>query len=270
MTIIVGVDGSPAGRRALAWAVEEGRLRGSGVCAVHVWDIPGHAGFAGRTLAAPVDDAVVPELVELRRAAESRLAEAVAEVEAADGVEQRVLQGRPAEALVEQARGADLLVVGSRGHGSLAGVLLGSVSQACTRHATCPVVVVRDADAPGVWHPDEVIAREIAQNAHTWEALQRLGVREGDELELEFLYETGGPDADRELAEYLRRKTGYAVSVEPGGVGGLTGPMAVSPAIIDAWVTRMVLAGYENGGCAFDGWTATVSAGAEVEPAPEG
>jgi nucleotide-binding universal stress UspA family protein len=56
-----------------------------------------------------------------------------------------VAEGHPADVLVRAARGADLLVVGSRGHGGFAGSLLGSVSQYCVHHAACPVLVVRDA-----------------------------------------------------------------------------------------------------------------------------
>jgi nucleotide-binding universal stress UspA family protein len=59
----------------------------------------------------------------------------------------RVVQGHPAQVLLDAARGADLLVVGSRGHGTLAGMLLGSVSQHCVQHSPCPVVVV-PADHP--------------------------------------------------------------------------------------------------------------------------
>jgi nucleotide-binding universal stress UspA family protein len=68
-----------------------------------------------------------------------------------DGVtiERRVDQGAAAAALVEESRGADLLVVGSRGHGGFAQLLLGSVSQQSAQHAFCPVVIVRDTEKNG-------------------------------------------------------------------------------------------------------------------------
>jgi nucleotide-binding universal stress UspA family protein len=58
-------------------------------------------------------------------------------------IERRVVEGAAAAVLVEESRGADLLVVGSRGHGGFAQLLLGSVSQQCAHHAECPVVIVR-------------------------------------------------------------------------------------------------------------------------------
>jgi nucleotide-binding universal stress UspA family protein len=59
-------------------------------------------------------------------------------------VDQRVVEGAAAKVLVTEAEKAELLVVGSRGHGGFAGLLLGSVSQQCAQHAPCPVVIVRD------------------------------------------------------------------------------------------------------------------------------
>jgi nucleotide-binding universal stress UspA family protein len=57
--------------------------------------------------------------------------------------ETNVCHGQAADALVQQAEGADLLVVGSRGHGGFSGLLLGSVGQQCAHHAPCPTVIVR-------------------------------------------------------------------------------------------------------------------------------
>jgi nucleotide-binding universal stress UspA family protein len=137
-TIVVGVDGSEESKKALRWAVEEARLRNARVVAIRAWVYPALA--AGGLI--PVDG----ELVESLAAAEQEaLAKAVAEVEGAEGVEQVVVEDAPAHALVEAARGADLLVVGSRGHGGFTGLLLGSVSQQCAHHAACPVVIVPPA-----------------------------------------------------------------------------------------------------------------------------
>ena len=83
---------------------------------------------------------------ELASASEQALAETVTEVAGADPpvrVESYVLTGHPAYELAQYAKDADLLVVGSRGHGGFVGALLGSVSDHCVHHATCPVVVIR-------------------------------------------------------------------------------------------------------------------------------
>ncbi len=264
MTIVVGVDGSEAAKQALRWAIAEGKLRSAVVRAVYVWDISAGFGPAG-LLGGPVAGVPGVDLDELQRSAELRLAEEVSAAAESERVERLVVRGHTAEALVEQARDANLLVVGTRGHGGLTGALLGSVSHACAHHASCPVVIVRDPEGAGAreWHPDEVIAREVAQNRETWEALERLGVAAGAKLRLEFVYETGGEAGDRELAGYLRRETDYDVEIETGGVTGQTRPMSVDAQALDDWVAWMVFAGHDHGGCAFDGWTATVSAGHE-------
>ena len=137
--IVVGVDGSPESRAALHWAVAEARLRGAELHAVHVWSVPIVPGreFAP-TLAIPTD--------ELRDEARALVDSLVAEaLEGAEDVKVTpvVVQGNPAELLVEAGRGADLLVVGSRGHGGFAGMLLGSVSAQCAHHAVSPLVIVR-------------------------------------------------------------------------------------------------------------------------------
>jgi nucleotide-binding universal stress UspA family protein len=270
MTIVVGVDGSAVSQQALTWAIAEGKLRHESVRAVYAWHDILLAAAGRRPLGAVGDDGLAREVDEPQKDAERRLAAAVAELSGAGGVEQRTVQGHPIEVLVEQSRDADLLVVGSRGHGALGSVLLGSVSRGCAHHAECPVVVIRDPEGTAararavararVSDLDEVLAREIAENARTWEALERLGVHEGAQLTLEFAYESGGPSSDRVLAEYLRDENGYEVEVDPEGITGWTPPLPVSPAALDQWVTRMVLAGREHGGCAFGGWTATISA----------
>jgi nucleotide-binding universal stress UspA family protein len=134
--IVVGVDGSAAATRALVWAMGQAAVTGGVVEAVIAWDIP-----AGYGIGPTVVDGD-----ELVGNAERTLADAVAEASAARpgiAVHPKVLRGHPAKLLVDQANDADLLVVGSHGHGGFIGALLGSVSQRCVQHATCPVVVVR-------------------------------------------------------------------------------------------------------------------------------
>ena len=139
--IVVGVDGSQYARRALAWAVDEARLRRARLEVVHVWHAPYMTGFPFATM--PVSP------VELEEAAHHLLTEIVSEIDAHDlaaPVEKVMAVGSPAECLLKVAQGADLLVVGSRGLGGFAGLLLGSVSHQVAHHATCPVVIIPPND----------------------------------------------------------------------------------------------------------------------------
>jgi len=147
--VVVGVDGSAGAKEALRWALGEGRLRKSPVRAVHAWTF-GYIGgsvagypYWGGSLGSYTSIGI--DLSDLHRAAEDLLERALADVgdEAGDvEIERQVVQGAAAEVLVSAAAPGDLLVVGSRGHGGFAGLLLGSVSQQCVHHAACPVVVV--------------------------------------------------------------------------------------------------------------------------------
>ena len=138
--IVVGVDGSPASRAALSWALAEARLRGANLRAVHALTV-------ATPFALDAPPVLLPSLMEeAEQEAERELGDVVAEV-AGDNldvpIERSVVEGPAAERLLEAAAGADLLVVGSRGHGGFHGLLLGSVSQQCAHHAPCPVVIVR-------------------------------------------------------------------------------------------------------------------------------
>jgi nucleotide-binding universal stress UspA family protein len=140
--IVVGVDHSDGAKAALVFAHEEARLRKATLRAVHAWQFGyvGYTGFEGTVPTAGGD------ISELRAAAAAALDETLREtLPDSEGVnvEQRVVEGTPAAVLVDESRGADLLVVGSRGHGGFAQLLLGSVSQQCAQHAACPVVIVR-------------------------------------------------------------------------------------------------------------------------------
>ncbi|NJC84685.1 universal stress protein [Planosporangium mesophilum] len=137
--IVVGVDGSEPSKHALRWAVRQAELTGAWVDVINAWEVPPLAGVA------PILE-IGAESTALARAGEQTLAESVAEV--AGGlppapIRTRVVHGPPAVALLQAAEGADLLVLGCRGHGGFIGALLGSVSQYCVQHADCPVVVTR-------------------------------------------------------------------------------------------------------------------------------
>jgi nucleotide-binding universal stress UspA family protein len=144
--VVVGVDGSAGARAALRWAMAEARLRKTRLRVVHAWTFsyPGGVGYGylGETL----DAFPGGGLSNLHRASERLIDHTIAELAAeAEGleIEREIVEGAAAEVLVGAATEHDLLVVGSRGHGGFAGLLLGSVSQQCAHHARCPVVIVQ-------------------------------------------------------------------------------------------------------------------------------
>lgn len=142
--IVVGVDGSPSSLTALRWAVRQAALTGGIVDAVIAWQYLVNYGAYGAYGWAPVT--VDEGGIDFGEIAEKTLADAIAKTvdpNSAVVVRQRVVQGNPAQALLDMAKGAELLVVGSRGHGGFTGALLGSVGLHCVHHARCPVVVIR-------------------------------------------------------------------------------------------------------------------------------
>jgi nucleotide-binding universal stress UspA family protein len=138
-TIVVGVDGSAGSRAALTWAAAEAAGHGADLVVVNVWEhtLPPPAGGLS------VSEHYVPD--PSQRTAED-LVQVIKE-ELGDQppvlVQPRVRQGSPAKMLIEESAEADLLVVGTRGRGGFAGLVLGSVSQHVAAYARCPVTVVR-------------------------------------------------------------------------------------------------------------------------------
>lgn len=140
--IVVGVDHSAGAKEALQLALVEAELGQATLRAVHAWQF-GYIGVTGVEGGLPAVGGGLQEFHDAATAAlEATLHEAIPDARSVK-VERRVVEGAPAAVLVEESRGADLLVVGSRGHGGFAQLLLGSVSQQCAQHAECPVVIVR-------------------------------------------------------------------------------------------------------------------------------
>jgi nucleotide-binding universal stress UspA family protein len=143
-TIVVGVDPSEGGKAALRFAFDEAKLRGARLRVVHAWQFGpfGYIDTLGREGSYPAVGADLSDLHDAAEAAlDDTLREVIAEAARVD-VERRVVEGGPGAVLVEESRGADLVVVGSRGLGGFTGLLLGSVGQQCAHHAACPVVIV--------------------------------------------------------------------------------------------------------------------------------
>lgn len=137
--IVVGVDGSASSKAALAWALRQAERTGGTVEAVTAWHYPVVLGTPfGPVSALPEND--------FAEVADHVLGQVVSETVDPTGpvkVSSMVREGNAAEVLVAAAQGADLLVVGSRGHWGFTEALLGSVGQHCVHHAQCPVVIVR-------------------------------------------------------------------------------------------------------------------------------
>ena len=134
--IVVGVDGSDGGRRALEWAVREADARGSAIQAVTAWQWDG----------IDYTPAVATNPQEAKERATRLLDDEVRALLARHGshlpIAAEVIEGRPGETLARAAGSADLLVLGSHGHSRVRRTVLGSVSEECVRRATCPVVVI--------------------------------------------------------------------------------------------------------------------------------
>lgn len=128
--VVVGIDGAESSKQALRWAVRQAKLTGAELVAVTAWHLPEMYGYVSRDYdvdAANLLDRVLTEVLDPLPAVQ---------------VTPRVVEGRAASVLIEASKEAELLVLGTRGHGGFEGMLLGSVSQHCVHHAACPVVVV--------------------------------------------------------------------------------------------------------------------------------
>ncbi len=134
--VVVGVDGSPHSAAALRWSLDEAQAHAGQVEAILAWQVPFLSNPAAYNKS------------ELERTYQEFLIKTVSEIAPSPAVPLQTLvaEGDPTEALIAASKNADLLVLGSRGRSPFAGLMLGSVSQACAAHAACPVVVVKRTD----------------------------------------------------------------------------------------------------------------------------
>jgi nucleotide-binding universal stress UspA family protein len=138
--IVVGVDGSQQSKQALRWAAQLAQLSNAYVHAIAAWQFPVGVGWS-----------VVPSDWDLAAETRDALAKAVDEAFDGDrpaGLRMDVREGYPTQVLLDESRTALMLVVGSRGHGGFAGLLIGSVSVALAEHATCPILIVHGDKNP--------------------------------------------------------------------------------------------------------------------------
>ena len=142
--IVVGVDSSPASAKALTWAAKYAEEVGRSLKILTSWD----AEFVSVAIAAFGGEATDTDSIESRHAlAASLQSKSISDVfkdeKLPDWVSFELIEGKPTEALVRASEGAELLVVGTRGHSLLADIVLGSVSSYCVLHAQSPVTVIR-------------------------------------------------------------------------------------------------------------------------------
>lgn len=136
--IVAGTDGSPESIRALGWAAKQAELTNASLEIIAVWQWPSTFGWAS-----------IPESVDLTRDVHETLEPVLASLRDQYPhvvLSHQIVEGHPAPVLVSASKGAELLVVGNRGHGEFVGMLIGSTSAYCVANAHCPVVVVRSGD----------------------------------------------------------------------------------------------------------------------------
>jgi hypothetical protein len=112
---------------------------------------------------------------------------------------------------------------------------------------------------------EDILGKQLTMNRQTWTALQKHGVTQDSQLRLDFSYNAPSHEAADKLCALLRAQTDYEVTVESAGsflrrkwrIEGKTQNTAVSPEVLDQWVTWMVSAGKEHS-CDFDGWGTSV------------
>lgn len=194
--IVVGVDGSPDSNAALKWAVREATMRNVALTLVHAaTPVPGDSLVVEWT-----GDSVPPELIpELGATSERLLADAVRLVEGMTDdrsrppINNEVFSGSAVSALVELSAKAQMVVTGSRGHGTLERVLLGSVSTGLVHHAHCPVAVIRKEAAGRVdgcvlvgvdGSPASELATAIAFDEASWRGAELVALHAWTDVEV--------------------------------------------------------------------------------------
>ncbi len=167
--IVVGIDGSEGSKAALEWAIREGSARGASVDVVICWSLgalsrlAGGGGLTSGEEAQTTLDRLLKEVGTLR-------------AQVSTEIRPMVVQGHPARVLPEVAVEAQLLVVGSRGHGAFVGSVLGSVSLSVVGRAPCTVAVVPDAGQSHGRKENLAIHRrreaDVSSEASHWQAMR--------------------------------------------------------------------------------------------------
>ncbi|GAB3947770.1 universal stress protein [Corynebacterium tapiri] len=142
--VVVGVDGSDVSQKATEYAFAEAEARGAELVAIHTWmDVQAQSSLTGLSSSQGRWDEIEKEQIDVLTERVKPLQEKHPNVQ----VKKVIARDRPVHALADEAKGAQLLVVGSHGRGGFKGMLLGSTSRALLQSAPCPMMVVRPESA---------------------------------------------------------------------------------------------------------------------------
>lgn len=228
--IVVGISESATGAAALDWALQQAVLRKVPLTVIRAWEIPSVGGYysVGAALRSTSPDFELGEL----SIAEEALAKSCARVPGAEAVETTAVatRGRPPQVLVEAAKDAELLVVGSRGIGALSRVVhLGSVTSSALHHATGPVAVIHENPPQQPRHAPRVVVgvddSPRSRHALLW-AVEHARLSGGVLVPLTVHTERRGDHTGDQVAE----RSALADAANAAGAG--TGePVTVEPAL---------------------------------------
>ncbi len=135
--IVVGIDGSTESIAALRWAIHEAVMRNVPIKALHCWSYPTSVG---------VPSMMLTDVELIRKSSVALVHDVITQATAGSAtpvaIDPVITEGSASHALIDASKGAELVVVGARGHGGFLGLLIGSVANQVVHHAACPVVVV--------------------------------------------------------------------------------------------------------------------------------
>lgn len=217
--VVVGVDGSEDAARAVAWAGAQAGLEGRPVVLVHASSLSGHSIYPGAEYLMMDDRAIAAVTADSQRVL-SEATEAVLQVDTGLRVSGLDLRTEARETLVRASTVAHVVVVGSRGRGHTASLLLGSVSASVAARASCPVVIVRPP-SEGVRTPGVVVGVRFSPNATTVveHAFVQASLRGVPLTVVHFYFDTEAseeslavPEGSSALGDELRRPMAEAVA----------------------------------------------------------
>jgi nucleotide-binding universal stress UspA family protein len=197
--LVVGIDGSRDSHRALRWAANLAARAAVPLRAVEAWSYP------PLTIVPGWSDLVSPSEMDKRTDDDIRAVVASVLGEVPDFVTTEALRGPAARAILRTVDPDSVLVLGSRGRGGFAGLLLGSVSRECIEHAHCPVVIARDDDLPTADDSVILVGKDGSENsAQALEWADTIGQLTGAAVVAVYVWQTTSSEVRPRLHQRLR------------------------------------------------------------------